>query len=310
MDEFPKLPLFDAAAGPDDWHRITSPGGYESWIFHAVMPATEEGGDVLLSVSFYVGDVLSRDYARDYVLYRRRPTRHRPPQPSEFAGVRACVIEKGKSLAQIVIPAPGGKVSASNFGVLMGENQLILERRGFHLKFSDPGGVSADFYFGSRLKREPENRKLADHHLLVCIPVCAVKGMIQQEGRSIAFRGWGSVEHFCGTAPSPFRWMIRGRVLEPMKTTLFLATEPATYLIAADGDGVRDGEGEGVIMEGAMWLNCRIGHPMVIRIGPNAYGRPKRLARSPAELHVLYERLDGVGPPLWCQINRLPGSTV
>ena len=309
MDGFPSLPLFDAGAPPDAWHRIQSPGGYESFDFHAAMPSSDGGGDLLVSISFFVGDILSLDYARNYALYRRRPTRHRPPLPTQFAGARLCILEKGKPLVEITNPAPGGKVAASDCGVLMGENQLIRKRRGFHLKLSDPaGGVSVSFYFAPRLKQQLVEPGPADHRHYVCDPVCAVKGTVQHGGRVILFRGWGTYEHFHGVGPLRSRWMIRGKILEPMKTTTFLATEAATNLIEADSDAVRDSEGEGVIFEGAMWSHFQIGHPTVIRIGPNAFSRPKRLARSPGELHVIYERLDGGGSPLWCQINRLPRS--
>ena len=114
----PTLPLYDATAHPDAWHRVIAPGGYELWHFEA---EDAESG-VHLTVDLVEGDQLSRDYMRAYRRYRRRPTRVAPPLPADYPCVRVSMSEGGRTLWKLDLPQPPGALQASTTapGVALG----------------------------------------------------------------------------------------------------------------------------------------------------------------------------------------------
>src|SRR5688572_15336455 len=84
------IPMFTPPSHPDGWHRVTAPGGYESWHFEA-----EDAEGRRLVIEFHDGYPSSRDYLRRYTAFRRRPTRTRPPVPADFPHVSLALFHSG-----------------------------------------------------------------------------------------------------------------------------------------------------------------------------------------------------------------------
>ena len=58
--------------------------------------ATSDDGEVRLVATFYDGCPLDARYLDRYARYRRRPTRVRPPVPSEYPAVYVTLFERGR----------------------------------------------------------------------------------------------------------------------------------------------------------------------------------------------------------------------
>src|ERR1700722_6164007 len=89
------LPLYDTEAAPDASHRIISPGGYETGRLDA------ETDDLKICFQTYLGDVVNPWYSKRYTAYIRRPTRCRPPTPSDCFGKRLAIFERGRTLHRV-----------------------------------------------------------------------------------------------------------------------------------------------------------------------------------------------------------------
>ncbi|HUB26104.1 MAG TPA: hypothetical protein VL992_11795 [Tepidisphaeraceae bacterium] len=88
------VPLFDAAAGADQWHRVAAPGGYEWWHVAAYDPTA----DILISAHVFEGFPFDATYRRRCAAYRCRPTHNRPPRPAEFPCARLTILQRDKVL--------------------------------------------------------------------------------------------------------------------------------------------------------------------------------------------------------------------
>src|SRR3712207_1242250 len=99
----PTLPLYNAAAPPDGYHRVTAPGGYEWWQF-AVAPRGTNAPR-LIALTFYDGRPHDQQYAPRYRAYRQRPTRHAPPVPRGYRGAELAVV-KHDGPASVTLAGP------------------------------------------------------------------------------------------------------------------------------------------------------------------------------------------------------------
>jgi hypothetical protein len=226
----PTLPLFDTPADPNAWHRVTAPGGYEVWHFDAA----DASGDVRVVVEFGEGQSFDSTYRRRYLRYRRNPTGHRPPVPSEYPFVNFALCERRRLLAKLVARhRPGALVASSDTPDLtIGPNSLARDPggalrlhvegvarppvarwrmtwRGVSRRQHGPH-VTADLTFRPLRHAPPDEPDLlAPHRRVVIHPSCAVEGIIRIVGdrslkgqtREIAFTGRGAHDHRYGTAP-------------------------------------------------------------------------------------------------------------
>jgi carotenoid 1,2-hydratase len=275
----PVLPLYQTPAHPDAWHRVTAPGGYESWHFDA----EDATGRFQFVATFFEGSHFDPEYLRRYARYRRAPTRHRPPLPAEHPWVYFAVYEEGRVLARSLTQFRPDEFSASaqRPEVRLGPNGFATDANGglrLRLEGSPgrPGGGRPRLQDGLRLTAELEFRALlagspqervfvaralsgADHRWVIANPLCEVKGTVQLEaeggsrngspGRTIEFAGRGYHDHHFGTAPvgpGLLQW-VSGRVLAERSVMTFQIARPRdpamsdeVRLVEADAAGVRD----------------------------------------------------------------------
>src|SRR3954453_8473600 len=85
----PTLPLYDAAAPPQAYHRVLAPGGYEWWKF--LVPVFDGDARRLIVLAFHEGGATDVDYIERYRAYLRRPTSHPPPVPREYCAASLIV---------------------------------------------------------------------------------------------------------------------------------------------------------------------------------------------------------------------------
>ena len=106
----PTLPLYDPSPPhPDGWHRVTAPGGYETW--H--LDAEDEAGNVRIVVTFSQGSSFDGEYRRRYAEFLRKPTRRDPPLPDEFPSVSFVLWEMGRTIARFAYRYPRDAFVAS-----------------------------------------------------------------------------------------------------------------------------------------------------------------------------------------------------
>ena len=100
----PVLPLYQTPAHPDAWHRVTAPGGYESWHFDG----EDATGRFQFVATFFEGSHFDPEYLRR-MRPPPRPTRHRPPLPPSTHGHILRCTRRGGCLA-VADAIPAGRV--------------------------------------------------------------------------------------------------------------------------------------------------------------------------------------------------------
>jgi hypothetical protein len=214
----PTLPLhLPADAVPAEAsHRVTSPGGYEQWAFEAI---STDGATRFLAI-FYEGCPFDRRYARQYMRYRRRPTRTRPPMPSEYPVVYAALIERGRVLVRYMTLFPPGTCAASSekLDVRIGPNHVMRDADGnirMVMSGLEAAALAAELQFRPVTSSEPNvvpiepGEAMEGEHYRVADPATFdVHGEIRlsvvgpgQPLRHIRFAGRGRHDHRFGSAP-------------------------------------------------------------------------------------------------------------
>src|SRR5688572_7184639 len=97
----PTLPLMTPTPHADASRRISAPGGYEWWRFDA----SSDDGKLHLVAGLHVGHAFDPQYLRRYALYRRFPTKVRPPAPAEFCAATFALLEQGRPALRFIVPA-------------------------------------------------------------------------------------------------------------------------------------------------------------------------------------------------------------
>ena len=251
----PTLPLYTPnPPHPNASHQVIAPGGYERWYFDA----ESASGDVVIVVVFSLGAPDHPDYA-EYLkrdrLYRRRPTRHRPPVPAEYGAVSLSVHEHGRSLGRSIRPIPDQEFRASAGGLELSAGADTVVSAEGSIRVTAGG---ADLTFRPALPhaaREVVPPSLAilarHHHWVLAAPCCAVEGTLRVNGgRTLTFSGRGYHDYEYGTAPMTRR--VRGRILGHASVVVFRSTlaervgpgpNPRganAHRIEADAGGVRE----------------------------------------------------------------------
>ncbi len=260
----PTLPLYDPAPPhPDGWHRVTAPGGYETWHFDA----EDAAGGVRIIATFSEGSPFDGEYRRRYTAFLAKPTTLTPPQPAEYPSVSFVLWEKGRTVARFAYRYPADAFDASRSGlelhvgphrVLPGTDGTMAMTIGDVAIDGGAARLSAELWFTPRFAVAPFERRFptrdmsgADHFWVIANPLCAVSGIIRIAGASnlppqeLHFAGRGYHDHRYGTAPI-FRagnvgW-VRGRALfedgaEPFQYEVGGAAQ--SYL-RADASGIHE----------------------------------------------------------------------
>ena len=185
----PTFPLFTPPTHPDGWHRVSVPGGGESWTFDV----QSGDGRTTLLIGFHLGDPLNRRYARRYVRYRAMPTRFKPPLPAEFASVATTMIEGDRVAARFMNVVPGPEVIAAGDALRLRFGASHVESRadgGIHLSIraNDKAGrtLSADLVFTPVFRAIHRLNRTPHETIILNDPLHRVEGELQ------AFDGSGT----------------------------------------------------------------------------------------------------------------------
>lgn len=311
----PTLSLYQPPDDPNASHRVAAPGGYEFWRFEGVSGS----GDVRFVATLGVGHPAHPEYLRRYARYRRRPTRHAPPVPSEYPCVHFAVYRGGGLLAEFTEFFGGEQFSASprhpeasagaNAFTREADGTTSLALRGFPAAAG--GGpvqsLSAQLTFRPLVACPAQEVPLlvpgpdaGEHHWVVAAPFCDVSGFISatgdngngHPGSDIGFRGRGFHDHGYGTGPPGLglrRWgrgtvLLHDRVLAFHFFQLGLRDAPsAMCLVEAGAAGVRELP---AVPKVTGWSDGRSGGaatPREMRI--EVRGASTRVLKGPRVLH-------------------------
>jgi hypothetical protein len=237
----PTLPLYTPPDVADASYRVVAPGGYEWWHFDA----ESDSGDVVVVARLGAGFLYHPEYVRRYQSYRRRPTRHPPPVPSEYPCVEFVVFDGTRLVARHATHFPPREFEAdyARPWVRVGPNELLDGDDGLRLRLhgADEGAgvtMTMDLRFRPLLPRRALDVEAAvqppgRHHWLIVDPLCEVTGEIRlaggRNGRELHFRGRGCHDHCFGTQPIGLsaRRCRRGRVLLADRALCYQVAEPA-----------------------------------------------------------------------------------
>ncbi len=223
-------------AGPEGWHHVQAPGGYEFWRFIAGDP----GRDLWLTALVSWGSILHPDYLRRYARYRRRPTRHRPPVPGEDCSITFALYESGRATIHFDALVGGDEFSITPGQLTAGDRaNLVVDSDGrLHLHLSQCGTperrTTAKLVFEPLPAGSPPEIELPEgqapvHRWSLSRPVCRVSGevMIFQgpsaSPRVINLNGRGCHDHAWGIRPPAWDFCLgfRGYVLDAGRTFAF-----------------------------------------------------------------------------------------
>ena len=249
------IALYTRPAHADAWHQVRAAGGYEWWYFDA----DDARHDRRIVAALFQGFPFHPRYLRDYVRYRRFPTRVRPPLPEQFSFAYVALHDGGGLRSQSLTRFAPHEFTASTDGpdVIVGPNRMTRTADGIELRLESHGlRVSLQLrprgaHAHGPLECTFPSRALggADHRWVLAGPLCDVEGSIRCGGDELAFRGRGYRDHCYGTGPlgpGLSRWF-RGRVLLGEGAYAFQFARPCdralrdeACLVECTPDGVRE----------------------------------------------------------------------
>src|SRR4051794_36133651 len=218
----PTIPLYSHAAHPDAWHRVTAPGGYEWWHFEARSVAD----DWVITARFSHGLPFDRAYVRQYLRYRRHPTRVSPPVPGDFIEASVRIVRNGLVKCAFATRLASPDFSASDHGSAVRLGSNTWNGSLLSLSGADRAGraLSARLSFLPRAGGAIGEREfmpqsfVGEHRWIVADGLCDVEGQLSVDGvetHGIDFHGVGYRDHHFGTdlpAQSAKRWF-HGRAM-------------------------------------------------------------------------------------------------
>jgi hypothetical protein len=300
----PTLPLYATTpiAGPEDWHRVESPGGYEVWRF----VAGDRARDLWLIASLSWGSTTDRDYLRQYARYRRRPTRHAPPVPSQNCSATLALYESGKLILQFDTPFDGFRASAGQIGA--SADHMTVDPAGqLHLHLAGRmAAVNLSFHplpAPSLPEIDLLDSESPTHRWSLSRPVCNVTGEIaiahEPASEPLVFKinARGCHDHIWGTRPLAwdFRSGLFGWVLTPERTFAFAhlvprgARLPITRLIATDSATDDHLAAQAAIVRPARPRFIARGFPRQIRFNDRLILENLRPLSAGSVLHLIYD---------------------
>ncbi len=263
------------AAGPDGWHQVAAPGGYEWWYFDA----EDAESDLKVVAILLEGFVFHPGYLRAYASFLRQPTRRRPPVAGDYPCAYFVVYEKGRVAAQFMTQyAPGDfTVAVDTVDLKIGPNRLRRDESGQYRlsltgmpwsltlrgpKLHHDSLLSAELTFDPIVRHAPMERTFlsrrmtgADHRWVLADPMCRAAGTIRIAAsngkgvKTIELRGRGYHDHNYGTSPigPGLRHWIWGRLHLPNRVITFHHAAPRaggssdeTHIVQIDLGGMRD----------------------------------------------------------------------
>jgi hypothetical protein len=315
----PSLPLIDAAVSqsPLAWHRVRTPGGYESWHFEA----QSDDGHIHLIATLIQGDSFHPEYLRRLDAYLALPTQNAPPTPAEYPCVRLQLFVAGVCLARTVAKFPQNLFLASANSVAVGENHSQSDSRGISLHVegvtNDDAHLAVDLLF--RLQRGESTIEIAapavdrKHFWSIAQSLGEAAGEIRLQGSpAIPFSGQGHIDHRYGALPLGHgmrRWM-RGTILLDRDSAGFAIAWPAInqtplakYFIAG-AEGIADVDGSALVLGDDRHKFPGLGFPQAIDLGRDLLLRRPRVAdSSPASLALVYDGfIRGESGTAYCEI--------
>jgi len=303
-----KLMTPPAATRADGWHSIAAPGGYEAWHFYA----EDMTRRIRIVFSFHHGWALHPDYLRRFDAYRRRPTRNRPPQPSQYPCLRCAIYENEKPAASSTMQFPPGAFQADGTSLTLGPNRLIFSQDEITAQIRGP--FSGELVFHPILQGASVENVFAGHYWLAARLLCQVRGEIRLGSRTIALNGMGRQDQYYGTLPlacAAARW-IRGGILFPCAAVAFQTADDHATIILADEAGTRTIENSPFTVISTRHALRTPPYPSAIDFGNWLILRNGRVAdSSPAQLQMLFDAyIDGEQSTAWVEIaypKRLSG---
>lgn len=303
------LKLFDPnPANADGSHRVSAPGGYESWLFFA----HDLSQNIRVAFGFHHGYYLQPDYVRHFAAYRRWPTHHPPPVPSQYPCLTVVVFEDLEELAASTIQFPAGSFQAAGNSIRLGPNSAKLccsqiagelSLTAFSAKFS----LHPSFPISTEKLFPPPQENGFEHHWRCAAPICEARGEIRLGSRTITFEGVGQCNHYFGSGPpgtSGDRWM-RGQILFPRAAVNFQTADARALVISTDESGLRQIDDSPMIANWNRRSSWSLPYASSIDFGRWLVLRNPRIAgSSPASLQLLYDAyVDGQQSPAWVELE-------
>ncbi|MEA2710484.1 MAG: carotenoid 1,2-hydratase [Phycisphaerales bacterium] len=306
----PTLPMMTPTPHADASRKITAPGGYEWWRFDA----SSDDGKLHLVAGLHFGHAFDRRYLRRYAMYRRFPTRVRPPAPAEFCAVTFALLERGRPALRLAMPIAKDEFSAADDGrtVRLGASHMNRGPDGvlrLHLRgLDDDRTIAVNLSFRPQLNTSCDvdlaSASAADagqHRWVVVDPLCDVDGEISvfaESGgppRVTPFAGSGCHDHRFGTRPLGalgHRWL-NGRAVFADRAILFHQVGDAAFVWQAGGKGATPAATSGGLkVIGSATSRWGIGYPETIELpgaGDVRLMRPRVVGTSFASVIVAYD---------------------
>lgn len=199
-DPMPTIELFTTPSHADAGHRVTAPGGYESWRFDV------ESGALRLRIEFHIGEPMSRAYARRFARYIANPTRTAPAVPAKYPAVSIEIFENDRLEAR-EIDRPAEFFCADDLPhVRIGKSAFQAAPDGAITLSLATATLTAALTFRP-IAHASHRVDLSPHHVwLLHDPQHAVEGEIRWRGRNDGPRaskidGRGYHDHHVGTRP-------------------------------------------------------------------------------------------------------------
>ncbi len=335
------LPLYDPAPPhADGWHRVTAPGGYESWHFDA----EDEAGEVRVVSICSQGSPFDAEYLSRRAAFIRNPTKLSPPLPAAFPSVQFVVCDGDRLVARFAWryrpdafdAAPGAP------DVRVGPHRVLAGAGGtLALTVADvpaavasgegglvEGRLGADLWFAPRFPSRPVERTIfrrdwagADHRWVVADPLCAVSGTIRVSvGEAVATReirigGRGYYDHRYGSGPircPGVRSWMRGRLLGDSRAEAFHLAVPRDSSVQsefcrveADASGVRAEDAAPPVLGPVRRAAFGLVYPETIDLGGgHLLGEPMVVEANPFTLRVAYAAPHlGAGRTAFCEVS-------
>jgi hypothetical protein len=279
-----------------------SPGGYESWRFDAFDPTQ----NLRISIGFHDGYVLHPDYVRWFNAYRRRPTRNKPPIPSEYPCLVVSARRGDETLVNSIIAFPPSSLQFVGSGLSLLSNRVEFCGGKRSIRVGQPIALEVNVAPTLPLTFERRIGVEVEHHWL-CAPLCGVSGAMQIGSRKVTLEGYGQENHLYGSGPpttTAKRWM-RGQILFPRAAVNFLAADDETLVILSDESGVRQVDDSRMVANWDLHTAWSLWYPSSIDFGRWLTLRnPRILFATPGNLELTYDAyVDGQQTTAWIEID-------
>jgi hypothetical protein len=246
----PLVPLFDTSASPDASHRVTAPGGYESWRTIAY----DQKQDALLLSTRHEGALSDPAYIKAVRRYLRSPTRTLPPQPQNFVCHETALYSRGRPVLNCFIRGESSLESTFNLNPLPPISTFI----------------------------QPTLN--SSHHWILSNPLLHLRGQVAGLNLdAFAIRD----QRFGTCLPNVPRW-IDGAVFHHESALLFQATSTTSWIVEVTSSAIAVID-QPLTINSYSRGPWRIPYPREINLAGRAMlANPRIIDQSPFRLRLLY----------------------